>query len=486
MLYNTRTRQKEPFQPLRPPYVGMYVCGPTVYGDPHLGHARAAIVFDVLYRYLQYLGYKVRYVRNITDVGHLEGDADEGEDKILKKARIEKLEPIEVAQYYTARYHQAMDQLNVKRPSIEPTATGHIAQQIAMIEQILAHGLAYVMNGSVYLDLEAYRQHHPYGVLSGRNVEELLAGSRELEGQSEKRHPYDFALWKRAEPTHLMQWDSPWGRGFPGWHIECSAMSIHYLGVPFDIHGGGLDLVFPHHEAEITQAYACFGEAAAYQACYWVHNNLVTISGQKMSKSLGNFITVEEVFTGRHALLSRPYPPMALRLLVLQAHYRSTLDFSDEALLAALKAYYRLMHMATLLEKIKPSGHSDFSVAEWRTKLLEALDDDLNTAVALAHLFSLHETLLKLYRHEMAISTDDLALLRKTWKEILYDILGISPLSSISITKLEPFMDLLLQIRRKARNEKNYVLADYIRQELGRLGVKLLDFRDETLWELEA
>jgi cysteinyl-tRNA synthetase len=353
-LYNTLTRRKELFEPLRPPYVGMYVCGPTVYGDPHLGHARAAVVFDVLYRYLTYLGYKVRYVRNITDVGHLEGDADEGEDKILKKARLEKLEPIEVAQYYTARYHQAMDALHVKRPSIEPTATAHIPQQIAMIERILQNGFAYVVNGSVYLDLEAYRKAYPYGVLSGRQVEELLAGSRELEGQQEKRHPYDFALWKRAEPTHLMQWDSPWGRGFPGWHIECSAMSIHYLGVPFDIHGGGMDLVFPHHEAEITQAHACFGTEAQHQARFWVHNNLVTIGGQKMSKSLGNFITIEEVFTGRHALLSRGYPPMALRLLILQAHYRSPLDFSDEALQAAHKAYLRLLQIGELLGRIQP------------------------------------------------------------------------------------------------------------------------------------
>lgn len=399
-LYNTLTRQKEPFTPLNPPYVGMYVCGPTVYGDPHLGHARAAITFDVLYRYLTYLGYKVRYVRNITDVGHLEGDADEGEDKILKRARLEKVEPIEIAQRYTALYHQAMDALGVLRPSIEPTATGHIAQQIAMIQRILERGYAYEVNGSVYLDVERYRQDFPYGILSGRQVEALLAGSRELEGQAEKRNPWDFALWKRAEPTHLMQWDSPWGRGYPGWHIECSAMSTHYLGVPFDIHGGGIDLIFPHHEAEIAQAHACYGKEAHHQARFWVHNNLVTIEGQKMAKSLGNFITIEEIFTGGHPKLSRAYPPMALRFLMLQAHYRSTVDFSEEALLAAYRGYLRLMTAYRRLVGVRPHTHSTFSVAAWREKVFAALDDDLNTAAALALFFEQVELILQLWRQE--------------------------------------------------------------------------------------
>ena len=485
-LYNTLTRRKELFEPLRPPYVGMYVCGPTVYGDPHLGHARAAVVFDVLYRYLTYLGYKVRYVRNITDVGHLEGDADEGEDKILKKARLEKLEPIEVAQLYTARYHQAMDALNVKRPSIEPTATAHIPQQIAMIERILQNGFAYEVNGSVYLDLEAYRKAYPYGVLSGRQVEELLAGSRELEGQAEKKHPYDFALWKRASPTHLMQWDSPWGRGFPGWHIECSAMSIHYLGVPFDIHGGGMDLIFPHHEAELTQAHACFGAEAQYQARFWIHNNLVTIGGQKMSKSLGNFITIEEVFTGRHALLSRGYPPMALRLLILQAQYRSPLDFSDEALQAAHKAYLRLLHIGELLRRIQPGSTSEWDVESWEASIFAALDDDLNTAQALAQLFSLHDEAVRLYKREITLRVEDLERLRHTWKVVVEDILGLLPLKAVDKSRWDAVMSLIITLRRKARAEKNYALADFIREELGKAGVQLLDFPHETLWELEA
>lgn len=484
-LYNTLTRRKEPFSPLNPPYVGMYVCGPTVYGDPHLGHARAAITFDVLYRYLTFLGYKVRYVRNITDVGHLEGDADEGEDKVLKRARLEKVEPIEIAQRYTALYHKAMDALNVLRPSIEPTATGHIPQQIAMIKQILERGYAYEVNGSVYLDVERYRKDFPYGILSGRNVEELLAGSRELEGQAEKRHPWDFALWKRAEPTHLMQWDSPWGRGYPGWHIECSAMSTHYLGVPFDIHGGGLDLVFPHHEAEIAQAHACYGEPAQYQARFWIHNNLVTIEGQKMSKSLGNFITIEEVFSGRHPKLSRGYPPMALRFLVLQAHYRSTLDFSEEALGAAYRAYLRLMNAYRRLGKVRPHMYSTFSVEAWREKVFAHLNDDLNTAAALALFFEQVDDILKLYRGEAFLTAEDLEKLRQTWREVLFDIMGLLPPQQVEWERWERLVNILVQLRRQARSEKNFSLADFLRDELQRAGVKLLDFPDETLWEMQ-
>ncbi|MCS7297274.1 MAG: cysteine--tRNA ligase [Bacteroidia bacterium] len=483
-LYNTLTRQKEPFAPLNPPYVGMYVCGPTVYGDPHLGHARAAITFDVLYRYLRYLGYRVRYVRNITDVGHLEGDTDEGEDKILKRARLERIEPIEVAQKYTALYHKAMDALNVLRPSIEPTATGHIPQQIAMIQRILEQGYAYVVNGSVYLDVEKYRQDYPYGILSGRNIEELLAGSRELEGQGEKKHPWDFALWKRAEPTHLMQWDSPWGRGYPGWHIECSAMSIHYLGVPFDIHGGGLDLIFPHHEAEIAQAHACFGKEAHYQARFWIHNNLVTIEGQKMSKSLGNYITVEEVFTGSHPRLVQGYPPMALRFLVLQAHYRSTLDFSNEALRGAYRAYLRLMNAYHRLLQVRPHAYSTYMVSSWRERVFAALDDDLNTAAALALFFQQADDIIKLYRGELLLSQVDLELLLKTWQEVLFEILGLLPLQSVEWERWQRLVQLTVRLRQQARAEKNFALADCLRDELQRVGVKLLDFPDETLWEV--
>ncbi|MCS6789768.1 MAG: cysteine--tRNA ligase [Bacteroidia bacterium] len=484
-LYNTLTRQKEEFIPLHPPYVGMYVCGPTVYGEPHLGHARAAVVFDVLYRFLRFLGYKVRYVRNITDVGHLESDADEGEDKILKKARLEQIEPIEVAQRYTAMYHQAMDALNVLRPSIEPTATGHIAQQIAMIERILEQGYAYAVNGSVYLDVERYRQDFPYGILSGRNVEELIAGSRELEGQSEKKNPWDFALWKRAEPTHLMQWDSPWGRGYPGWHIECSAMSTHYLGVPFDIHGGGIDLIFPHHEAEIAQAHACFGKDAHYEARYWIHNNFVTIHGQKMSKSLGNFIAVEDVFTGKPPHLSRAYPPMALRFLILQAHYRSTLDFSEEALQAASRAYYRLMSTHARLEEVAPQSYSTFAVQPWRERVLATLEDDLNTAAALALFFEQTDFILKLYRGEEKLTQEDLQLLQRTWREVLEDILGLRRPISVPWQSWKHMVEFLIDLRTRARHEKNYALADAIRDKLKGLGVKLLDFPERTIWEQE-
>ncbi|MGQ9863488.1 MAG: cysteine--tRNA ligase [Bacteroidia bacterium] len=485
-LYNTLTRKKEAFTPIRPPYVGMYVCGPTVYGEPHLGHARSAVVFDVLYRFLNARGYKVRYVRNITDVGHLEGDADEGEDKILKRARLEKVEPIEIAQYYTHRYHKAMDALGVLRPSIEPTATGHIVQQITMIEKILQRGYAYVVNGSVYLDVEKYSKDFPYGILSGRRREELLSGTRQLEGQGEKRNPQDFALWKKAPPTHLMQWDSPWGRGYPGWHIECSAMSTHYLGVPFDIHGGGMDLIFPHHEAEIAQSHACYGDEAHHQARFWVHNNLVTLGGQKMSKSLGNFITLEEIFTGRHEKLSRAYHPMAVRMLILQAHYRSTLDFSDTALLAAQKAYQRLMYAYRLFEEIEPSGVSSFRVEAFIEEIEAALADDLNTAVALAHLFQLADKLHALRARKEKLTGEDLMRFREIFGLYAVRVLGLEPIRQVGIEEYEGLVRLVLQVRSKARMEKNYGLSDFLRQELGQLGISVYDTPAGTFWAREV
>ena len=355
VLYNTLSRRKELFEPIDPPRAGMYVCGPTVYGDPHLGHARPAVTFDLLFRYLKASGYKVRYVRNITDVGHLEHDADQGEDKIARKARLEQLEPMEVAHYYTERYRRAMDRLGVLSPSIEPCASGHIIEQIQMIERILADGYAYVVNGSVYFDVERYNRDFRYGILSGRNLEDIVANTRELDGQSEKRHSYDFALWKKASPEHIMRWPSPWSDGFPGWHMECSAMSTKYLGERFDIHGGGMDLMFPHHECEIAQSTAALGHGSAN---YWVHNNMITINGQKMGKSLGNFITLEELFTGSHRLLAQAYSPMTIRFFVLQAHYRSTLDFSNEALQAAEKGLDRLMKGVETLGKLRPSAAS--------------------------------------------------------------------------------------------------------------------------------
>ena len=348
VLYNTLSRRKEEFVPLAPPRVGMYVCGPTVYGDPHLGHARPAVTFDLLFRYLKASGYKVRYVRNITDVGHLEHDADEGEDKIAKKARLEQLEPMEVAHYYTERYHRAMEALNVETPSIEPYASGHIIEQIEFVKKILADGFAYESNGSVYFDVEKYNRKYNYGRLSGRNLDDIVANTRELDGQSDKRHSYDFALWKKASPEHIMRWPSPWSEGFPGWHMECSAMSTRYLGERFDIHGGGMDLMFPHHECEIAQSTAALGHDSAR---YWVHNNMITINGQKMGKSLGNFITLEELFTGSHKLLAQAYSPMTIRFFVLQAQYRSTLDFSNGALQAAEKGLDRLMKGVEALGK---------------------------------------------------------------------------------------------------------------------------------------
>ena len=360
-IYNTLTRRKEEFVPLKAPFVGLYVCGPTVYGDPHLGHTRPAITFDLLYRYLRSLGYKVRYVRNITDVGHLEHDADDGEDKISKKARLEQLEPMEVAQYYADRYHDAMRALNVLPPSIEPHASGHIIEQIEMTKEILKNGFAYESNGSIYFDVEAYNKKHHYGKLSGRVLDEMRANTRELDGQSDKRNPFDFALWKKAAPEHIMRWPSPWSDGFPGWHMECSAMSTRYLGETFDIHGGGMDLMFPHHECEIAQSVAACGHDAAR---YWMHNNMITINGQKMGKSLGNFITFEQLTTGNHPLLAQAYSPMTIRFFILQAQYRSTLDFSNEALQAAEKGYERLMKAMKTLSKLKASEKSSVDISD--------------------------------------------------------------------------------------------------------------------------
>ena len=383
-IYNTLTRKKEEFKPLNPPYVGMYVCGPTVYGDAHLGHARPAITFDVLFRYLRHLGYKVRYVRNITDVGHLENDADEGEDKVAKKARLESLEPMEVVQYYLNRYHKAMEALNVLPPSIEPHASGHIIEQIEYIKKIIEAGYAYVSNGSVYFDVVKYNKDHHYGKLSGRNIDDLLNTTRELDGQSEKHNSFDFALWKKASPEHIMRWPSPWSDGFPGWHLECSTMSTKYLGEEFDIHGGGMDLLFPHHECEIAQSVAAQGHETVH---YWMHNNMITINGQKMGKSLGNFITLDEFFSGNHKLLQQPYSPMTIRFFILQAHYRSTVDFSNEALQASEKALQRMLEGWDNLSKIEPAEVSTVDVKTIRERCYEAMTDDLSTPIVISHLF---------------------------------------------------------------------------------------------------
>jgi len=440
-IYNTLTREKELFIPISEPYVGMYVCGPTVYGDAHLGHARPAINFDLLFRYLRYLGYKVRYVRNITDVGHLENDADEGEDKIAKKARLEALEPMEIVQYYTDRYHRNMDALNVLRPSIEPRASGHIIEQIALTQRILDSGYAYVSNGSVYFDVEKYNATYNYGKLSGRVLEELYSTTRDLEGQSEKRKSYDFALWKKASPEHIMHWPSPWSEGFPGWHMECSAMGMKYLGEVFDIHGGGMDLMFPHHECEIAQSAAAMGKETVR---YWMHNNMITINGQKMGKSLGNFITLFDIFTGNNSLLEQAYSPSTVRFFILMAHYRGTLDFSNEALQAAEKGLLRLMKGFTAIDKIKPSQKTSFSISEFEQKLQNALNDDLNSPVLIAHLFDGLKTVNNLIVGTDTITEQDLIAYKNVYSTFLFDILGLELPLENNQQMLGKVVDLLL------------------------------------------
>lgn len=482
-MYNTLTRKLEQFVPLHSPFVGLYVCGPTVYGDPHLGHARPAITFDVLFRYLQHLGYKVRYVRNITDVGHLENDADHGEDKIAKKARLEQLEPMEVVQYYTDRYHFFMDQMNVKRPSIEPRASGHILEQQEWIQHILDNGFAYVSNGSVYFDIEKYLQKHNYGKLSGRKIDELLATTRELEGQEEKRHPFDFALWKKAAPEHIMRWRSPWSDGFPGWHLECSVMSTKYLGEVFDIHGGGMDLLFPHHECEIAQSVAATGKESVR---YWMHNNLVTINGQKMGKSLGNFITLDELFSGNNSLLTQAFHPMVVRFFILQAQYRGTLDFSNEALLAAEKGYYRLMEAYQALSKIKPSEASspvDFN--DFRKKCYDALNDDLNTPKVLAYFFELVKIINGAYQGIESLNDHDIATVKELYHTFIFDILGLEPIASEANNELlEKVMQILLEERMIARQRKDFETSDRIRDKLNQIGIEIKDTKTNTEWKI--
>ena len=469
--------------PLKAPFVGLYVCGPTVYGDPHLGHARPAITFDLLFRYLRATGYKVRYVRNVTDVGHLENDADEGEDKISKKARLEQLEPMEVAQYYTDRYHDAMRQLNVLPPSIEPRASGHIIEQIAMVRTILDRGYAYVSNGSVYFDVEAYNRKFRYGKLSGRVLEDMMANTRDLDGQGDKRNPFDFALWKKAAPEHIMRWPSPWSDGFPGWHMECSAMSTRYLGEQFDIHGGGMDLMFPHHECEIAQSTAACGHDSAR---YWMHNNMITINGQKMGKSLGNFITLEQLTTGAHPLLEQAYSPMTIRFFILQAQYRSTLDFSNEALQAAEKGYERLMKAVSTLKKIKPSEASSVDISGVEARCTAAMDDDLNSPMAISELFDCVRTINQIYDGKQTISAADLAELRRVVDLFVFDILGLrDDLAGDNSQMLSSVVDMILNIRMEAKNAKDWATSDKIRDGLAAIGIKVKDRKDGFDWEAE-
>ncbi len=483
-IYNTLSRKKELFKPLNPPFAGMYVCGPTVYGDAHLGHARPAITFDLLFRYLQHLNYKVRYVRNITDVGHLVNDADEGEDKIVKKARLEQLEPMEIVQYFTDRYHKDMDALNVKKPSIEPRASAHIIEQIKLVEKLLENGFAYQSNGSVYFDVESYDKQYHYGKLSGRKLEDLFTNTRELAGQSEKKNPFDFALWKKASPEHIMRWPSKWSEGFPGWHLECSAMSQKYLGTEFDIHGGGLDLQFPHHECEIAQSAGAYGKDAVK---YWMHNNMITINGRKMGKSLGNFITLNQMFSGKNDVLDQAYSPMSVRFFILQAHYRSPLDFSNEALKAAEKGFKRFMTAIDSLNKIQASNSSSIDVGQLKNKCYQALNDDLNTPILIAHLFDGIKIINSLLEGKESISGEDLKQLKKLYNILIFEVLGLKQEETGAENNkvLDPLIALLLNIRNDAKNNKDWATADRIRNELSSLGIMIKDTKNGFEWEIK-
>ncbi len=484
-IYNTLTREKEKFIPIHPPHVGMYVCGPTVYGDAHLGHARPAITFDILFRYLTHLGYKVRYVRNITDVGHLEHDADDGEDKVAKKARLEKVEPMEIVQFYMNRYRRTMDDLNVLPPSIEPLASGHIIEQIQLVQQIMDQGYAYESNGSVYFDVMKYNEDYHYGKLSRRNLEDVLNTSRELEGQKEKKNPVDFALWKRAEPEHIMRWPSPWSDGFPGWHCECTAMGRKYLGEEFDIHGGGMDLIFPHHECEIAQSVASQGKDMVH---YWMHNNMVTINGTKMGKSLGNFIMLEEFFKGSHDLLDRAYSPMVIRFFILQAHYRSPVDFSNEALIASERGLDRLLEAIHNLEHLTPTESSNVDVQSLQQLCYEAMNDDLNTPILISHLFEGARMINQALAGTLKLSAADIKLLKDIYQVFFFEIMGMKVSEGQDGSREEVYgkaVDMLLNQRMKAKANKDWETSDYIRNELTALGFEINDTKDGFEWRLK-
>jgi len=489
LIYNTLTRSKELFKPLHAPNVGMYVCGPTVYGDPHLGHARPAITFDVVFRYLRHLGYKVRYVRNITDVGHLEHDADEGDDKIEKKARLEQLEPMEIAQHYTNRYHKAMEELNVLSPSIEPHATGHIIEQEELVKEILKNGYAYESNGSIYFDVVKYNTHHKYGILSGRNLTDMINNSRELAGVGEKKNQVDFALWKKAQPEHIMRWPSPWSNGFPGWHCECTAMGRKYLGNHFDIHGGGMDLIFPHHECEIAQAVASQGDQMVR---YWMHNNMITINGQKMGKSLGNFITLEQFFTGKHESLDQAYSPMTIRFFILSAHYRGTVDFSNDALKAAQKGYERLMDGLANLDRVQPSKGSQPDtqkfVHELRRRCYDAMNDDLQTPLVISALFEACHVVNLLLDHKTKISAEDLKELGDTMRLFTFELLGLKSSKGTNNAEREKaygkIVDMVLKMRQQAKEAKDWARSDQIRDALADAGFEVNDTKDGVTWKL--
>jgi cysteinyl-tRNA synthetase len=482
-IHNSLSGKKELFEPINEGYVGMYVCGPTVYSNVHLGNCRTFMSFDMIFRYLKHLGYKVRYVRNITDAGHLENDADEGEDKIAKKAKLEQIEPMEVVQRYTVDFHNTIQKLNLLPPSIEPTATGHIIEQIEIIKEIIDKGFAYEVNGSVYFDVVKFNEDHDYGKLSGRKLEDMIANTRELTAQDEKRNPQDFALWKKAEPQHIMRWPSPWGDGFPGWHLECTAMSTKYLGETFDIHGGGMDLKFPHHECEIAQAEASTGKSPVK---YWLHANMLTLNGKKMSKSTGNNIYPSEIFSGDNSILSKPYTPAVVRFFMMQAHYTSILDLSDDALQASEKGYNRLMEALVNLENLKTGKSSDFNVAAWQQKCYDAMNDDFNTPILIAHLFDAVKHINLIKEDQETITETDRSSLEQAMKAFVYDVLGVEnqTLAKDDSNALSGVMDLLIQIRNEARANKDFATSDKIRDELGALGIQLKDGKDGTSFSI--
>lgn len=483
VIYNTLSRSKESFEPINPPFVGMYVCGPTVYSDVHLGNSRTFISFDIIYRYLLHLGYKVRYVRNITDAGHLEGDNDEGDDKFSKRAKLEQLEPMEIVQKYTLGFHDVLRTFNTFPPSIEPTATGHILEQIEMIKEILKNGYAYEVNGTVYFDVEKYSKEYDYGSLTNRKIEDLLEGTRELSGQDEKRGRLDFALWIKAKPETLMQWPSPWGWGFPGWHIECSAMSSKYLGDTFDIHGGGMDLQATHHTNEIAQSQACNNVSPVK---YWVHTNMLTVNGVRMSKTAGNGFLPGELFTGDHSLLERGYSPMTVRFFMCQSHYRSTLDFSNEALQAAEKGYKRLMEGMSRIDKIEPSEVSSVSISELSDNCYTAMNDDFNTPTLVAHLFEGVRIINSAVDKTETLTADDIDKLRTLMHVFVFEVLGLTDEADAGAGSdvIDGLMDLIFDIRKSSRENKDWTTSDLIRDRLQKVGIQVKDTKDGAEWRL--
>ncbi|PWI31229.1 cysteine--tRNA ligase [Flavobacteriaceae bacterium LYZ1037] len=480
-IYNSLSGEKDVFKSIHEGYVGMYVCGPTVYSNVHLGNVRTFMSFDVIYRYLLHLGFKVRYVRNITDAGHLENDADVGEDRIAKKARLEEIEPMEVVQRYTVDFHNILNAFNFLPPSIEPTATGHIIEQIELIKTIINNGFAYEVNGSVYFDVLKYNETNNYGILSKRKVEDLIHNTRELDGQSDKKNPQDFALWKKAEPQHIMRWPSPWSDGFPGWHLECTAMSTKYLGEHFDIHGGGMDLKFPHHECEIAQNQAAKGQTPVN---YWMHANMLIMNGKKMAKSTGNFILPNEIFSGDNPHITKGFSPSVARFFMLQAHYRSVLDFTNDGLLASEKGFNRLMDAMHLLGGLPTSTTSTLNVSEWKQTCYDAMNDDFNTPILIAHLFEAAKYINQVNNNKASITKEDLELLKETIHNFVFDIMGLEDSvttdASGNSEKLSGTVELLIKLRQEARANKDFALSDQIRNELDTLGIQLKDGKDGT------